>query len=60
MNKFLQLDPPVFTGTDPEEDPQDFINEMHKTLLGMRATEIEAVELASYHLKEVAYSSFEL
>ncbi|XP_070057048.1 uncharacterized protein [Nicotiana tomentosiformis] len=33
---------------------------MHKTLHVMHATETEAVELASYHLKEVAYSWFEL
>ncbi|XP_070046470.1 uncharacterized protein [Nicotiana tomentosiformis] len=39
VNKFLQLDPPMFTGTDPEEDPQDFIDEMHKTLRVMHATD---------------------
>ncbi|XP_070043983.1 uncharacterized protein [Nicotiana tomentosiformis] len=33
---------------------------MHKTLRVMHATETEAVELASYLLKEVAYSWFEL
>ncbi|XP_070054236.1 uncharacterized protein [Nicotiana tomentosiformis] len=33
---------------------------MHKTLQVMRATKIEAVELASYRLKEVAYSWYEL
>ncbi|XP_070010691.1 uncharacterized protein [Nicotiana sylvestris] len=31
VNIFLQLDTPVFTGANPEEDPQDFIDEMHKT-----------------------------
>ncbi|XP_070056866.1 uncharacterized protein [Nicotiana tomentosiformis] len=51
---------PIFTGTNLEEDPQDFIDEMHKILRVMRATETEAVELASYRLKEVAYSWFEL
>ncbi|XP_070045290.1 uncharacterized protein [Nicotiana tomentosiformis] len=60
VNKFLQLDPLVFTSTNLEEDPQDFIDEMHKTLRVMRATETEAVELASYRLKEVAYFWFEL
>ncbi|XP_070034581.1 uncharacterized protein [Nicotiana tomentosiformis] len=34
VKRFLQLDPLVFTCTDPEEDPQDFIDEMHKTLRG--------------------------
>jgi len=57
---FLQLDLPVFIGTNPEEDPQDFIDEMHKNLRVMHATEIEAVDLASYRLKELAYSWIEL
>jgi len=38
VNRFLQLDPPVFTSTDPEEDPKDFIDDMHKTLRVMHAT----------------------
>ncbi|XP_070044563.1 uncharacterized protein [Nicotiana tomentosiformis] len=60
VSKFLQLDPPVFTGTDPEEDPQDFIDDMHKTLQVMCATKTEGAELASYSLKGVAYSWFEM
>ncbi|XP_070036739.1 uncharacterized protein [Nicotiana tomentosiformis] len=60
VNKFLQSDPLVFTGTDPEEDPLDFIDEMHKTLRVMHTTETEGVEWASYRLKGVAYSWFEL
>ncbi|XP_070005538.1 uncharacterized protein [Nicotiana sylvestris] len=60
VNRFLQLDPPVFMGANPEEDPHDFIDEMHKTLRVMRATEIDGVELAAYRLKGVAYSWFEL
>ncbi|XP_070014109.1 uncharacterized protein [Nicotiana sylvestris] len=48
------------SSVNPEEDPQDFINEMHKTLRVMRATETEGVELADYRLKGVAYSWFEL
>ncbi|XP_070045163.1 uncharacterized protein [Nicotiana tomentosiformis] len=60
VNRFLRLDPPVFTGANPEEDPYDFIDEMYKTLRVMRATEMEGVELAAYHLKGVAYSWFEM
>ncbi|XP_070045137.1 uncharacterized protein [Nicotiana tomentosiformis] len=60
VNKFLQLDPSVFTGANPEEDPQYFIDEMHKTLRVMHATEIDGVELGSYCLKGVVYSWFEL
>nr|XP_009798531.1 PREDICTED: uncharacterized protein LOC104244754 [Nicotiana sylvestris] len=50
----------VFTGANPEEDPQDFIDKMHKTLKVMHATETEGVELAAYRLKGVAFSWFEL
>ncbi|XP_070005605.1 uncharacterized protein [Nicotiana sylvestris] len=50
----------MLTGANLEEDPQDIIDEMHKTLRVMRATETEGVELAAYHLKGVAYSLFEL
>ncbi|XP_070055823.1 uncharacterized protein [Nicotiana tomentosiformis] len=50
----------VFTGSNLEEDPQDFIEEMHKTLQVMRGTEMEEVKLDSHRLKEVAYSWFEL
>ncbi|XP_070057633.1 uncharacterized protein [Nicotiana tomentosiformis] len=60
VNSFLQLDPSVFTGANLEEDPQDFIDEMHKTLQVMHATEAEGVELATYRMKGVAYSWFEM
>ncbi|XP_070054407.1 uncharacterized protein [Nicotiana tomentosiformis] len=60
VNRFLKLDPPVFTGSNPEEDPHDFIYEMHKTLRVMHATETKGLELAAYRLKGVAYSWFEL
>nr|XP_009768289.1 PREDICTED: uncharacterized protein LOC104219324 [Nicotiana sylvestris] len=60
VNQFLRLAPPEFTGTDPEADPQDFLDEMYKTLRVMKATETEGVELASYRLRGVAYSWFEM
>ncbi|XP_070041018.1 uncharacterized protein [Nicotiana tomentosiformis] len=60
MNMFFQLDPPMFTCANPEEDPHDFIDKMHKTLRVMRATKTEGVELAAYLLKGVAYSRFGL
>ncbi|XP_070046676.1 uncharacterized protein [Nicotiana tomentosiformis] len=60
VNRFLQLDPLVFTGGNPDEDPQDFTDEMYKNLRVMRNTETEGVALATYRLKGVAYSWFEL
>ncbi|XP_070032338.1 uncharacterized protein [Nicotiana tomentosiformis] len=60
VNIFLQLNPPEFMSVNPKEEPHDFIDEMHKTLRVMRATEMEGVELATFRLKGVAYSWFEL
>ncbi|XP_070017401.1 uncharacterized protein [Nicotiana sylvestris] len=59
VNRFLQLEPLVFTGANPE-DPPNFINEMHRTIRVMRATEAEGVDLATNRLKRLAYSWFEL
>ncbi|XP_070005298.1 uncharacterized protein [Nicotiana sylvestris] len=60
VNIFLQLDPSVFMVANPEDDHQDYIYEMYKTLRVMRAIEINGVDLAAYHLKGVAYSCFKL
>ncbi|XP_070032210.1 uncharacterized protein [Nicotiana tomentosiformis] len=60
VNMFLQLDPSVLKGANPEEDPQDIIDAIHKTVRVMRATETEGVGLPAYYLKGVAYSWFEL
>ncbi|XP_070037267.1 uncharacterized protein [Nicotiana tomentosiformis] len=52
VHDFINLDPPVFTGVDPNEDPHIFI--MQRTLRVMKATATELVELASYKLRDVA------
>ncbi|XP_070007293.1 uncharacterized protein [Nicotiana sylvestris] len=60
---FINLDPLIFIGADPNEDPQIFINRMQRTLRVMKATATESVELASYRLWDVAinwYESWEL
>ena len=33
---FLKLDPPMFIGSDLSEDPQDFIDQIHRALEVMR------------------------
>ncbi|XP_070013727.1 uncharacterized protein [Nicotiana sylvestris] len=63
VRDFINLDPPIFTGADPNEDPHVFINRMQRTLRVMKATATESVELASYRLRDVAinwYESWEL
>ncbi|XP_070019825.1 uncharacterized protein [Nicotiana sylvestris] len=59
---FINLDPPLFTGSDPKEDPLTFIDQVHRTLRVVHASNTEAVELASYRLRDLAvfwYNSWE-
>ncbi|OIT08804.1 hypothetical protein A4A49_65768 [Nicotiana attenuata] len=52
--KFVRLELPVFTGTDPTANPQDFLEEVEKatTLLGVK--DYWVVRLATYQLKDIA------
>ncbi|XP_059290705.1 uncharacterized protein LOC132044233 [Lycium ferocissimum] len=56
---FLTLSPPEFKGTDPNADPQEFIDGMQRTLDIMRASATESVELASYRLQGIAINWFQ-
>ncbi|XP_060202282.1 uncharacterized protein LOC132630731 [Lycium barbarum] len=51
---FLYLDPPIFTGSNSKEDPQDCIDHMGRALRVMYSSNTELVELASYRLRDVA------
>ena len=48
LRDFTRMNPPIFTGAKTSEDPQEFIDELHKILVAMGATDIEKTELASY------------
>uniref|UniRef100_M1DBW5 Retrotransposon gag protein n=1 Tax=Solanum tuberosum TaxID=4113 RepID=M1DBW5_SOLTU len=54
IRDFLNLDPPSFTGSDPNEDSQDSIDQIQQTLDVMHMSGKEVVELATYRLKGVA------
>ncbi|XP_070040219.1 uncharacterized protein [Nicotiana tomentosiformis] len=54
VRDFINLDPPLFTGSDPKEDPQTFIDQVYRTLRVMHASDTEVVELASYRLRDLA------
>ncbi|XP_060207734.1 uncharacterized protein LOC132635379 isoform X1 [Lycium barbarum] len=61
--EFLTCNPPEFFGTKPEEDPEEFIRKMRRTLHLINASATESVTLASYRLYDVAanwYESWEL
>nr|XP_009799878.1 PREDICTED: uncharacterized protein LOC104245878 [Nicotiana sylvestris] len=59
VRDFINLDPPVFTGSNKDEDPQNFIYRMQRTLRVMHASNTESVELASYRLRDVAVQWYE-
>ena len=54
IHDFLNLDPPSFTGSDPNEDQQDFIDQIKCTLDIMHVSGKEALELETYRLKGVS------
>ncbi|XP_059277544.1 uncharacterized protein LOC132031582 [Lycium ferocissimum] len=57
------MKPKEFTGTDPDADPQNFIDELQKIFRVMQATDREAVEFGTFQLKDVAhlwYKSWEM
>ena len=56
---FLTLNPPEFKGTDPNADPQEFIDGMQRTLDIMKASATESVELAAYRLQGIAINWFQ-
>ncbi|WMV08302.1 hypothetical protein MTR67_001687 [Solanum verrucosum] len=54
VREFLHLAHLLFTGSSLNEDPQDFIGHIYRVLRVMHASIKEAVELASFRLRDVA------
>ena len=48
------MNPTIFTRSKTSEDPQEFVDEVHKIFVAMGPTNTEKAELASYQLKDVA------
>ena len=53
------MDPPTFTRSDLNEDPQDFIDQIQRALDVMHVMGRETVELAAYIFKRVAIYWYE-
>ena len=53
LRDFTSLNTPIFTRSKTLEDTQEFVDEVHKILVAMGATDIEKAELAFYQLKDV-------
>ncbi|KAH0746295.1 hypothetical protein KY285_007952 [Solanum tuberosum] len=59
VREFLHFSPPLFTGSSHTEDPQDYIEHIYRVLRVMHASVTEAVELASFRLRNVAIIWYE-
>ena len=42
------MNPPIFTGSETSEDPQEFIDEVYMILVAMGAIDTKKAEMASY------------
>ena len=51
---FLNLNPPLFTGSDPNKDTHYFIDQIQYILDVMHVSGTEAIELVTYRLKGMA------
>ena len=54
LREFTILNLLIFTGCMTSEDPEEFVDEVHKILVDMGATDTERAELSYYQLKDVA------
>ena len=54
LREFTRMNPPIFTGSKTSEDHDEFIDEVNKILVAMKAEDTKKAELASYQLKDFA------
>ncbi|TMW83058.1 hypothetical protein EJD97_003116 [Solanum chilense] len=54
LREFARVNPRVYYGSKANEDPQEFVDEVHKILCAMRVDEEAKAELTEYQLKDVA------
>ena len=56
IRDFTRMNPPKYIGSKANEDPQDFIEEIFKTVDIVGVSASEKAELAAYQLKGIAQS----
>ncbi|WMV09143.1 hypothetical protein MTR67_002528 [Solanum verrucosum] len=59
VREFLHLAPPLFIRSSLTEDPLDFIDHIYRVLRVMHASVTEAMEFASFQLRDVAILWYE-
>ena len=55
VRDFIMMNPPDFLGSQTNEDPQNFLDEIKKIFEVMQVTGNDQVKLATYQLKDVAF-----
>ncbi|KAF7821341.1 DNA/RNA polymerases superfamily protein [Senna tora] len=56
MPQFLKLKPPTFSGSDANQDPEEFIDDVERVCEALGCSGQRYVELVSYQLQDVARS----
>ncbi|KAJ1386965.1 Retrotransposon gag domain [Sesbania bispinosa] len=59
LAEFMKLNPPTFSGSNANEDPQRFIDGLERLWRVLSCSDIRAVELASFQVEGVAYDWFD-
>ncbi|KAJ1410736.1 Retrotransposon gag domain, partial [Sesbania bispinosa] len=59
LAEFMKLKPPTFSGSNVNEDPQQFIDGLERLWRALGCSDIQDVELASFQLEGVAYDWFD-
>ncbi|TMX01197.1 hypothetical protein EJD97_024960 [Solanum chilense] len=54
LRDFTRMNPPIYYDSKTNEDPQEFVDEVHKILYAMGVNEEEKAELVAYQLNDVA------
>ena len=52
QRNFTRMNPPIYFGSKTNEDPHEFMDEVHKILCAMDGNEEEKIELIAYQLKD--------
>ncbi|KAF3671894.1 hypothetical protein FXO37_07780 [Capsicum annuum] len=56
IRDFTRINPPSFFGSKPDEDPQEFVDQVQKVIDKMGVTSSQSDELAAYQLQDVAHT----
>ncbi|XP_027768527.1 uncharacterized protein LOC114074741 [Solanum pennellii] len=51
---------PIFIGSKTSENPQEFVDDVHKIFVAMEDTDTEKIDLVSYQLNDVAQTWFKM